>query len=200
MMKIAPASRLVTDASLSPGAPPSIERSRPIRPPGGEVADWASVTATARNPRTCRGRGDAPAYQLSVKIWLGVHVVSGKETVTTGVWLKASDSGSKSKPWAYGSPHSRDTLIESYIELVGTVAADQCQFERGACGVGPGRQAVQFKGEAFDPRRAIFEQFWNRQAPVRRRPFGKQIDRPGVGTDNVDQHGRFAVALDVADG
>src|SRR3954468_17156911 len=70
MMKIAPASRLVTDASLSPGAPPSIERSRPIRPPGGEVADWASVTATARNPRNVP-RGAAMLRPINYSLRFG---------------------------------------------------------------------------------------------------------------------------------
>jgi hypothetical protein len=51
MMKIVPASRRVTDASLEPPSkPPSIDRSRAIMPAGRVVADGASIAATAENP------------------------------------------------------------------------------------------------------------------------------------------------------
>src|SRR5260370_20104926 len=69
MMKIVPASRLVTDASLEPARkPPSIDRSRAITPLGRAVADCASITATAGNPWGPQGCGGNPAYQLFVKI------------------------------------------------------------------------------------------------------------------------------------
>jgi hypothetical protein len=43
MMKIVPASRLVTEASLEP---PSIDRVRAITPVGDAVVDSASIAAT----------------------------------------------------------------------------------------------------------------------------------------------------------
>src|SRR4051794_23811961 len=69
MMKIVPASRFVSDASLEP---PNSERRRAIGPAGGAGADSVSITATARHPRKApRGGGDAPIYQRFVKIRLG---------------------------------------------------------------------------------------------------------------------------------
>src|SRR6202790_2180419 len=101
----------------------------------------------------------------------------------------------KSLPYPY---HRGSIQID--IELIRPVSADQGQFERGAVGINSGRHAVELEGKALDPGRALSEQFRNRQSPVWRRPFDKQIDRLGVGRDHVDQDGGFALALDVADG
>src|ERR1700712_1252162 len=69
MMKIVPASRFVSDASLEP---PNIDRRRAIGPAGEAGADSVSITATARHPRKApRGGGDARIYQRFVKIRLG---------------------------------------------------------------------------------------------------------------------------------
>src|SRR5450631_172075 len=93
-----------------------------------------------------------------------------------------------------------EELVQIDIEFVSAVAADQCQFERRTFGIRTGRYAFQLEGEALDPGRAVFEQFRNRQSPVRRRPFDKQADVPGVGADHVDHNGGFAVTPDVANG
>src|SRR5260221_9813098 len=77
----------------------------------------------------------------------------------------------KSLPYPY---HRGSIQID--IELIRPVAADQRQFERGAVGINSGRHAVELEGKALDPGRALFEQFRNRQSPVWRRPFDKQID------------------------
>src|SRR3954463_1830168 len=75
MMKMVPASRRVTEASLEP---PSSPRRRAITPAGEAVADCVSITATKVHPRNApRGRGDARMYQPFVKIWLGGLVVPG---------------------------------------------------------------------------------------------------------------------------
>src|SRR5438105_9928504 len=69
MMKIVPASRLVTEASLEP---PSSARRRAITPAGEAVADCVSITATRLHPRNApRGGGDDRMYQPFVKIRLG---------------------------------------------------------------------------------------------------------------------------------
>src|SRR3954451_11992776 len=69
MMKMVPASRRVTEASLEP---PSNPRRRAITPAGGAVADCVSITATRVHPRNApRGGGDARMYQPFVKIRLG---------------------------------------------------------------------------------------------------------------------------------
>src|SRR4051794_33609755 len=69
MMKIVPASRLVTEASLEP---PSSTRRRAITLAGGAFADCVSITATRVHPRNApRGGGDDRMYQPFVKIWLG---------------------------------------------------------------------------------------------------------------------------------
>src|SRR5258708_2132575 len=72
MMKIVPASRLVTEASPEP--PTRLltsERRRAIGPEGEGLADSVSITATAGHPRnTPRGGGDIRGYQLFVKMRL----------------------------------------------------------------------------------------------------------------------------------
>src|SRR5213080_1633444 len=69
MMKMVPASRLVTEASLEP---PSSARRRTITPAGEAVADCVSITATRLHPRNApRGGGDDRMYQPFVKIRLG---------------------------------------------------------------------------------------------------------------------------------
>src|SRR5215218_2575669 len=69
MMKIVPASRRVTEASLEP---PSSPRRRAMTPAGEAVADCVSITATRVHPRSApRGGGDHRMYQPFVKIRLG---------------------------------------------------------------------------------------------------------------------------------
>ncbi len=70
---------------------------------------------------------------------------------------------------------SRRALIQIDIELIGVVAADQRQFERGAFRAGAGRQAVEFEGKALHAGRAVLHQLGNRQRPVRRRTFDEQV-------------------------
>src|ERR1700685_1752141 len=65
MMKIVPASRFVSEASLEPA---NSERSRVIAPAGGTVADCASITAKREFPWRRRHAAVVPAYQLFVKI------------------------------------------------------------------------------------------------------------------------------------
>src|SRR5947209_2233567 len=73
MMKMVPASRLVTEASLEP---PSSARRRAITPAGEVVADCVSITATRMHPGNApRGGGDGWVYQPFVKIRLGGPVV-----------------------------------------------------------------------------------------------------------------------------
>jgi hypothetical protein len=55
-MKIAPASRRVTDASWLP--PVNIDRARAMRREGTAVADRASITATVVNPELPHRGGD----------------------------------------------------------------------------------------------------------------------------------------------
>src|ERR1700743_1123417 len=64
MMKIVPARRRVTEASVLP--PASIDRRRAIKPDGCEVADGASITAKATGPRAA-GLTARFGYQHSVK-------------------------------------------------------------------------------------------------------------------------------------
>src|ERR1700688_3725265 len=76
MMKIVPASRLVTDASLDPPRKrprkrPAIARRRAVAPAGGAVVDCVSITAKAEIPGAPRGGGDGSMYQRIVKIRLG---------------------------------------------------------------------------------------------------------------------------------
>src|SRR5271167_1039785 len=81
MMKMMPASRLVSEASLEPPKEvPNIARIRATTPVGEVVADWASITAKAENPRAAGGNGDAPAYQLFVKIRLGERPLRGRHS------------------------------------------------------------------------------------------------------------------------
>src|SRR5882724_10708267 len=72
MMKIMPASRLVTEASPEPPTRLRVsDRRRAIGPEGEGLADSVSITATAGHPRnTPRGGGDVRGYQLFVKIRL----------------------------------------------------------------------------------------------------------------------------------
>src|SRR3954462_124061 len=72
MMKIVPASRLVTEASpVPPTRLRTSDRTRAIGPEGEGLADSVSITATAEHPRnTPRGGGDGFGYQLFVKIRL----------------------------------------------------------------------------------------------------------------------------------
>src|SRR5271169_90688 len=82
MMKMMPASRLVSEASLEPPKEvPSIARIRATTPVGGVVADWASITAKAEilAPRG-EGNGEGPAYQLFVKIRLGEKPLPGRHS------------------------------------------------------------------------------------------------------------------------
>jgi hypothetical protein len=65
---MAPASRRVTDASLSPGEPPSIARSRRIRPPGGGVADRASITANGNPPNAPQGAAMIRGINYSLRL------------------------------------------------------------------------------------------------------------------------------------
>ena len=70
-MKIVPASRLVSEASLEP---PSSNRNRAIRPTDEAVAGFASMTAGEKSGRLqncCEG----PAYQLVLKIWLAAAML-----------------------------------------------------------------------------------------------------------------------------
>src|SRR5512144_3151023 len=78
-------------------------------------------------------------------------------------------------------PYCRRTSVQTDVELVGPVAADQRQFERGAVGAGAGRQAVEFEGKPIDAGRALLDQSGNRQRPVRRRPLDEQADLLGLG-------------------
>src|ERR1035438_1366667 len=113
IMKIVPASRLVTDASLeSPSKPPSIDRSRAIMPAGGVVAEGASIAATAEIPLGFR-KGAATIGPINDSLRFG---------------------------WAPGRP--AETLFQIDIEFVGAVAADQCQFLRSAFGVRVRWQAI----------------------------------------------------------
>src|SRR5882757_3508395 len=71
MMKMVPASRRVTDASLvPPSRRPAIARSRANAPAGEAAVDWVSVTAKAGFPNAPRGGGDGPIYQRNVNIRL----------------------------------------------------------------------------------------------------------------------------------
>jgi len=72
MMKMVPASRLVTDASLDP---PSSKRSRRIGPACDAVAGCASITIRKEFRKPLRIAATVPAYQLFVKIELGVAPV-----------------------------------------------------------------------------------------------------------------------------
>src|SRR5665213_3234467 len=78
IMKIVPASRLVTDASLEPPSkPPSIDRSRAIMPAGRVVADGASIAATAEIPLGYR-KGAATIGPINDSLrfgWMGLYVV-----------------------------------------------------------------------------------------------------------------------------
>src|ERR1700761_2460744 len=70
MMKMVPARRRVTDASLLP--PASFAFSRANRLLGKAVVGSASITATAESQNDCRGGcGEVLVYQRFVKIWLG---------------------------------------------------------------------------------------------------------------------------------
>src|SRR5438874_1653218 len=82
MMKMVPASRLVTEASLEP---PSSARRRTITPAGEAVADCVSITATRVHPRNApRGGGDARMYQPFVKIRLGGRIPPGVVSAFAG--------------------------------------------------------------------------------------------------------------------
>src|SRR5829696_4965605 len=85
MMKMVPASRRVTEASLEP---PSSARRRAMAPAGEAVADCVSITATRVHPRNApRGGGDNWMYQPFVKIGLGGRGLSflrTQEPITTG--------------------------------------------------------------------------------------------------------------------
>src|ERR1700688_1749789 len=91
MMKIVPASRRVTDASLEP---PSIDRSRAIMPAGRGVADGASIAATTENPLGCR-KGAATIGPINDSLrfgWMGETRSSQRRPglepgpITTGVY------------------------------------------------------------------------------------------------------------------
>src|SRR3954447_10455961 len=82
MMKMVPASRRVTEASLEP---PSSPRRRTITPAGEAVADCVSITATRVHPRNApRGGGDDRMYQPFVKIWLGGRASLGVVPANAG--------------------------------------------------------------------------------------------------------------------
>src|SRR6266702_6055262 len=73
MMKIVPASRLVTEASPEPPTRlPSSDRRRAIRPEGEAVADSVSITATAVHPRNTPRGGVFRAINYSLRFgWAG---------------------------------------------------------------------------------------------------------------------------------
>jgi hypothetical protein len=76
IMKMVPASRFVTEASLEPPSRlPSFDRSRAVTPLREAVVDSVSITATAEIPKAAQGGGD-PAYQRFVKIRLGGDVLN----------------------------------------------------------------------------------------------------------------------------
>src|SRR4051812_36004465 len=127
MMKIVPASRLVTEASLEPPTRlPSIDRRRAVTPAGEAVAGWVSTTAKAAIPGAAGG-GDGPMYQRIVKNGLGGAPPLSSPHRGRG------DGGS----------------VQLDIKLVSPVAADQRQFQRSAFRVCARRQAVELEGEAL---------------------------------------------------
>src|SRR5437660_2102367 len=86
MMKIVPASRLVSEASPEPPRKlRTSDRTRAIGPAGEAVADSVSITATAEHPRnTPRGGGVASGYQLFVKIRLAGGFRTARELPIAG--------------------------------------------------------------------------------------------------------------------
>src|SRR3954452_15945782 len=138
MMKMVPASRRVTEASLEP---PSNPRRRAITPAGEAVADCVSITATKVHPET---RREAAAMlgciNHSLRFgWVGLSF-RGMRSMNP----EPRDSGFD----AAHRPGMTLRSIQTDIKLIGAVAADQRQFERGAIGAGAWRQAVEFKGKA----------------------------------------------------
>src|ERR1700674_842172 len=77
---------------------------------------------------------------------------------------------------ANARPGMMAKLFQIDIEFVRMVAADQRQFQRRALRVRARRHAVELKGKTLDPGRAMVEQLWHRQPPVRRRSLDKQVD------------------------
>src|ERR1700722_4875625 len=87
IMKIVPASRRVTEASLEPPSkPPSIDRSRAFMPAGRGVADGASIAATAENPLRCR-KGAAIIGPINDSLrfgWMGLGVSQRRRGLEPG--------------------------------------------------------------------------------------------------------------------
>src|SRR6185295_7442264 len=101
MMKMVPASRRVTEASLEP---PSSPRRRAITPAGEAVADCVSITATRLHPRNApRGGGDDRMYQPFVKIRLG----GGAAYRLSGSSLRKQGPIATGGYWAKGPCHDR---------------------------------------------------------------------------------------------
>src|SRR5947208_12623816 len=119
MMKMVPASRRVTDASLDP---PSSKRSRPIRPPAETVAGCASM-ATGQEFREA-ARGDAAGFRrINYSLRLGWVAHPAEALPAPG-------------------------LVQVNVEFVGALAANQCQFERRTFRFRTRRHALQLEREA----------------------------------------------------
>src|SRR5882757_4331154 len=130
MMKIVPARRRVSEASLEP---PSIDCSRAISPECVAVADRVSITATGR----IRKRPQTTAA-----------IRRSNDSLRFG-WARRRGTGKASR---------RAALRQVDIELVGALAADQGQFQRRAFRVGARWQPFEIEREALDPGRALVEQ------------------------------------------
>src|SRR5215813_3429900 len=178
MMKMVPARRRVTDASLVPPASLAFSRANGLL--GTAVVGCASITATAESQSdAARVCGEAPVYQRFVKIWL--------------------DGASRSLS-SWRRPGRQRESIQIDIELITSVAADQGQFQCGAIRVHARRRAVELERETLHSGRGMLDQLRHRQAPIRGRSLDKKINGTVVRRDHVDQHLGFTLALDVADG
>ena len=146
MMKIVPASRLVTDASLDPPSTPrSIERNRAITPAGKVAADCASITAKQDIP-TIRRAIAALARPINDSLRFGwvwpVSLSSSRKRGPITTDRSCLNKVSTSVPrydclgvWVPAFAGTTVDLLQIDIEFVGVLAADQRQFERGSFGV-----------------------------------------------------------------
>src|SRR5665213_1425980 len=101
MMKMVPASRLVSEASLEPPSKrPGSPRSRDIAPAGGTGADCVSITATSKPQHPPQDRGELSGYQLFVKIRLGGKAVIPGHAAARTRNLKISGSCHRAAPCA----------------------------------------------------------------------------------------------------